>query len=659
MTMKPASALEAFAHCCTETQVRAYLGALSESGRERLKTHGHLALSRAMEFNKDSAGVIRALLEQPEIQVNLPHVGQDGNTVLHFAVLLRDAEAVRMLLARDDIDTNVGNRRGGRTPLHIAVEEGSSCLEILELLLADLRVNVAAVTTDKRTVLHVACTGGGSCSVDRVDVVSRLLKFLKAETKLRLGLPQFLKSTDVLGRTALHYAAESGLAETVDEFLNELGPQERSNASIDHLALAEDINRYMAVHLAVQKGHLEVVKRLLPLIDSKLDQSRETAPLHAFRILSRRKEEGKGGSSMVLDIYLKLLDVVSTDDSSIANYLLETLYKTHFKQPHIEVSDHKDCPRSQLLLWAVKFCKDTDHLPLLISHILKWNLKLANKRLEIATKRTILHIATISENRIAVQALCKESALWDLDGNRRDANDKTALEYAFENENKTIQHILMGRQDVKEHLAGLHRKRATYAQASNAILVVAALICTVTYMKCTTKAELDKLGSGSNLAPSPSLTSRKGTDYLEYATMPTRLAFLLAIVSCLLAAFAALPFSFGLFFVQTTDDSYIRRSLYRTRVLIVVSSYCLVLSLGAFWFAFICSQYISPFFSYECAFACKVALIVFVCLSVVFLATNGVTALWSKEKERRKELLRTDESMRFIRLPKLKGPEDV
>ncbi|KAG0604522.1 hypothetical protein M758_10G177800 [Ceratodon purpureus] len=658
MTMKPASALEAFAHCCTETQVRAYLGALSESGRERLKTHGHLALSRAMEFNKDSAGVIRALLEQPEIQVNLPHIGQDENTVLHFAVLLRDAEAVRMLLARDDLDTNVGNQRGGRTPLHIAVEEGSSCLEILELLLADTRVNVAAVTTDKQTVLHVACTGGGSCSVGRVDVVSRLLKFLKAETKLRLGLPQFLKSTDELGRTALHYAAESGLAKSVDEFLNELGPLERSNASIDHLALAQDINGYMAVHLAVQKGHLEVVKRLLQLIDSKLDQSRETAPLHAKRILSRQREVENSGSSMVLSskIYLKLLDV--STHFSIANYLLETLYKTHIKQPHNSESD-EDCS-SQLLLWAVKPCEDTVHHALVIPHILKWHPELANKRLETATNRTILHIATISKNRIAVQALCKESAPWDLDGNGRDANDKTALEYAFEDENKTIQHILMGRQDVKEHLAGLHRKRATYAQASNAILVVAALICTVTYMKCTTKAELDKLGSGSNLAPSPSLTSRKGTDYLEYATMPTRLAFLLAIVSCLLAAFAALPFSFGLFFVQTTDDSYIRRSLYRTRVLIVVSSYCLVLSLGAFWFAFICSQYISPFLSYECAFACKVALIVFVCLSIVFLATNGVTALWSKSKENRKELLRSEESMRLIiRLPESKGPEGV
>lgn len=116
-------ALEAFAHCCTEPELREYLQNLPESGKEMLKTHGHIALSRAMEFNKDSAGVVRALLEQPEIQVNLPHSGVDGNTVLHLAVLLQDKEAVRMLLTRKDLDPNVGNRRG-ETPLHVAVKKG-------------------------------------------------------------------------------------------------------------------------------------------------------------------------------------------------------------------------------------------------------------------------------------------------------------------------------------------------------------------------------------------------------------------------------------------------------------------------------------------------------------------------------------------------------
>lgn len=98
----------------------------------------------------------------------------------------------------------------------------------------------------------------------------------------------------------------------------------------------------------------------------------------------------------------------------------------------------------------------------------------------------------------------------------------------------------------------------------------------------------------------------------------TRVAFFLSILSTTYAAYAALPFSFGFFFDRAVDDVRVKRLLYRTRVLIVLVSYCLMLSVGALVFNFICSQYIAPYVHY------KWTLAVFLIRLLVFVATDGL-----------------------------------
>ncbi len=78
-------------------------------------------------------------MERPEIKVNVTN--QEGNTPLYEAADWRRLEAVRMLLARSDVDPNLTGKADANPPLVEAAKSGTA--EMVELFLKrdDIDVN--------------------------------------------------------------------------------------------------------------------------------------------------------------------------------------------------------------------------------------------------------------------------------------------------------------------------------------------------------------------------------------------------------------------------------------------------------------------------------------------------------------------------------------
>lgn len=251
------SRLASLAHSASGVRVRELLDESKISGghREGWTTHGQRSLHQAVEFNKDE-GALQALLELPEIDVNTRN--NSGLTPLHVAALLNRESVAKFLLRREDLDVNP-TTAFDLTPLHFAARLGR--IGIVELLLADDRSNLDVKTTDDFTPLHLVAEGDGVCSdpylVCRrgsVDQRCEVVRMILAEQDRR-ELRGLENEKDVLGRTAIHYAAENGCLQMVMEFLRSPSGQPDLNVV--------DAFGFTPLHLATQRGHVGVVELLL------------------------------------------------------------------------------------------------------------------------------------------------------------------------------------------------------------------------------------------------------------------------------------------------------------------------------------------------------------------------------------------------------------
>lgn len=207
--------------------------------------HGGEILHRMVEFNED-AGSLQALLEREDVDVNWRN--KDGLTALHVAAL-RDREVVvRVLMSREDLDVNA-TAAFDLTPLHVAARLGHARV-VKELVGDECRLFLHAKTVHDFTALHLVAEGDEGflgtrrSSVEQRSVVVGLLRAAQEKREL-IGLENY---RDVVGRTALHYAARNGCTEMVRELL----AFPYVNASVvDGYGLTP-------LHLAVQKGHVNV-----------------------------------------------------------------------------------------------------------------------------------------------------------------------------------------------------------------------------------------------------------------------------------------------------------------------------------------------------------------------------------------------------------------
>ena len=279
----PLDRLANVAHCAGEGEVRQLLEESLQIGEGTYgwTFYGVQALYRMIEVN-ENIGALYALLERAEIDVNCRN--KDGLTPLHVAALKNREFAVKLLMERSDLDVNA-TADLDLTPLHLAARLGHVRV-LKQLFNDDSRLFLHARTLHDFSALHLVAEGdeeflGPYLNSRRgsVDQRTAVVALLRAEQEKR-GLIGFEHFRDVVGRTALHYAALNGYVEMVRELLE--FPYLNPNTM--------DSYGFTPLHLAVRKGHVNVACLLMQahLIDLNCRSlSRhvrpQSVPLHSYR----------------------------------------------------------------------------------------------------------------------------------------------------------------------------------------------------------------------------------------------------------------------------------------------------------------------------------------------------------------------------------------
>ncbi len=151
---------------------------------EALRMKAGLELHRAVlafcdprdnDSAEQSLDVVRLLLQQRSDKIDVNAHDKYWRTPLHVAVTSRCSEGenennnenenshrrlVELLLARQEVDVNA-TALYGLTPLHLTARLACSTTGVMQLLLADPRVRLDAVTDDGFTAFHLVAEGDG------------------------------------------------------------------------------------------------------------------------------------------------------------------------------------------------------------------------------------------------------------------------------------------------------------------------------------------------------------------------------------------------------------------------------------------------------------------------------------------------------------------
>ena len=197
---------------------------------------------------------------------------------LHYAVYSKNINIVKYLVFKGKCDPECRDAHGF-TPLHIACTQGD--INLVQFFSSSLKCNVNALTEAGMTPLHLAIRCGHSnvviylvdmvkCDTSRVDKVGMSIAHhatLSNKTSIiKLIFERKLISSDVkdkLGLTPLHYAVLLGFRQIILLLLNFIGCDPNSNA----------VGSTKPIHLACDKGRLDVVKSLLARSDCAYDQT--------------------------------------------------------------------------------------------------------------------------------------------------------------------------------------------------------------------------------------------------------------------------------------------------------------------------------------------------------------------------------------------------
>jgi len=156
----------------------------------------------------------------------------DGCTALHLASSTGNAEVVNLLL-KAGASPGIRNNDGWSS-LHLAAKYGN--YECVELLVRADEGLCQALTNDKRSVLHLACSNS----------VTDVVKYF-----VGLGLDPSLK--DSSGKNVIHFAAEAGQLQNLKYFLNLLP---------ENINLVDNVGS-TALQLASRKGSTKIVGQLI------------------------------------------------------------------------------------------------------------------------------------------------------------------------------------------------------------------------------------------------------------------------------------------------------------------------------------------------------------------------------------------------------------
>lgn len=255
-----------------DTELQARLDKLSVT--EDVEDEGHSSMS-LKSSDLESITSERCLQDSPDIIVDLYEQDDDGDTIVHVAVVSLLTETAKTLidLALDVDCLNIQNFLH-QSPLHLAVLTGQ--VEIVQALIAK-GVDVTLRDQQGNTPLHIACRKGDRDAVQMIvqsfgnDVTSRTkyfsVKNCEGLTCLHVAAIQkefiilghlFAKGADVnmgdakSGRTILHSAVERKDIETVSLLLT------HPDIDID----CKTFKGETPVVLAYWRNYQDIVKRL-------------------------------------------------------------------------------------------------------------------------------------------------------------------------------------------------------------------------------------------------------------------------------------------------------------------------------------------------------------------------------------------------------------
>jgi len=265
--------------------------------------YGNTPMHLAALRNNHTA-LLELLKARKKIDINA--INDEGNTALHNAVLKGNADSMAILLLHH-ADTTIKDKRGhtaltvtdnkGNTPFHLTARlmiDGKNLSDLIKILITN-RLDINAKNNDGQTVLHVAVTA------KQFDLVQELLDN-GADPKIKDNngiTPFLLKTADnetlfyfapiPIMRLALKYGAD---IDSINDHKNTALISAVSNNDIDRIHF---LNNYAntnikgragqtALHIAVEKGYVEIVKFLLKKgadINAQNDEGR--TPLHLAR----------------------------------------------------------------------------------------------------------------------------------------------------------------------------------------------------------------------------------------------------------------------------------------------------------------------------------------------------------------------------------------
>ena len=356
--------------------------------------------------------------------------GLRNNTALHLAILYRQKDTARALVERGASLTILNE--DGDMPISYCYDH--EMFEMLMLMTIPHNSGLDGEETWNRDSLGRSILHYASLYLKEARSMSLISKLIS------MAGPAHLLLRDKHGATFLGIAAMVGNS-TVLEAL-----KGRTMDAIDIETQKALIDGEVGM-AALMHGHRHFFDELVAL--SKASSAKVEITLHY--LLQTLK-----------DATLRKLK----DDASVDS----TMDKDSMKQELEMLSGPKGLP-TYVALYAEK------------DEVFKFLLEtglLTENQWDTEHKRTCLHWAVVHERTDIVEKLIKSLNLRP-SPRIKDAEEKTALHIAFEDDNQEAMELLRGRPAFKEYEEKLFRDREVYVQALNAVLVAAALIGSVSF----------------------------------------------------------------------------------------------------------------------------------------------------------------------------------